>query len=111
MKLTFIYAPVPELKPALAFYRDTLGWSEAWREGEDTVAFRMPDSPVQVMVSVASPNEPAGPMYQVPNLARFMAEHPQLPVVVAQRDIPDGHVIGVTDPGGNVIYLFDQVAG
>ena len=111
MELRFIYVPVSELKPTLAFYRDALGWSEAWREGEDTVAFRVPDSPVQVMVAVVSTKEPAGPMYQVPNLAQFLAEHPQMPVVVAQRDIPDGHVIGVTDPAGNVIYLFDQVDG
>jgi catechol 2,3-dioxygenase-like lactoylglutathione lyase family enzyme len=51
MKLRCICAPVPELATALPFYRDTLGFTEAWREGSDTVAFELPGGDVQVMVT------------------------------------------------------------
>src|SRR5215510_13107430 len=107
MNLTFVYAPVEHLSAALAFYRDTLGWSEAWREGTDTVAFHLPDSSVQVMVSVDEGAKP-GPMYVVPSVTRYLAERPDLPVVLAPRAIPDGQVAAFADPGGNVIYVFDQ---
>lgn len=113
MQLRFIYAPAPELKPTLAFHRDTLGWSEAWREGAGTVAFKVPDSTVQVMISVVGApgiDAPPGPMYEVPSLSTYMDQHPELVVVVAEEEIPDGHVLGVADPAGNVLYLFDQVA-
>jgi catechol 2,3-dioxygenase-like lactoylglutathione lyase family enzyme len=42
MKLTFFYLPVADLKEALALYRDTLGWQEAWREGDTTTSLRLP---------------------------------------------------------------------
>ena len=32
MKLTFLYHPVIDLDQAVTFYRDVLGWDEAWRE-------------------------------------------------------------------------------
>jgi catechol 2,3-dioxygenase-like lactoylglutathione lyase family enzyme len=108
VKLRFIYAPVPDLAAALPFYRDTLGLSEAWREGTDTVAFTVPGNDVQVMVTVHDAGETPGPMYQVDDLAGYLAAHPELPVRFAPREIPDGAVAGVEDPGGNVIYFFDQ---
>ena len=107
MNLTFVYAPVTDLGPALAFYWDTLGWSEAWREGTDTVAFHIPDSTVQVMVSVDE-GASAGPMYLVPDVDGFLGDRPGLRVVMAPRPIPDGQVAGIADPAGNVIYVFDQ---
>lgn len=108
MKLRFIHAPVPEVGPALTFYRDTLGWPEAWREGTGTVAFQLPGTDnVQVMVVVSTP-DPPGPMYQVADLREYLASKPELTVQVPIREIPDGYVAGVTDPGGNMVYLFDQ---
>ena len=107
MKLTFVFAPVTDLTSALTFYRDTLGWSEAWREGDDTVAFALPDSGVQVMVS-REVDQPVGPMYQVDSVADFLAGKPGLRVTVEPRDIPDGTVAGFQDPGGNTLYVFDQ---
>ena len=105
--LTFIYAPVRELAPTVAFYRDTLGWEEAWREGDDTVAFRVPGSEVQVMVSVENGTGGAGAMYRVPDLEAFLAEQPDLTVVSPLADIPGGHVAGVDDGSGNPVYFFD----
>ena len=109
MKLAFVYAPVADLDQGAAFYRDTLGWSEAWRDGDDTVAFAIPGGDVQVMVSTTP--QQAGPMYLVDRVADFLAAHPDLPVVVPVFAIPDGVVAGVTDPAGNVLYVFDQAGG
>ena len=47
----FFYMPVPELAPALAFYRDTLGWTEGWREGDHTVTLEMPGVTAQLTSS------------------------------------------------------------
>ena len=106
MKLTFIYAPVAELAPTIAYYRDVLGLEEGWREGDHTVSFQLPDSDVQVMVSVD--DAPAGPMYLVDDVAAFLAAHPALDVAVPISEIPDGHVAGILDPAGNFSYVLDQ---
>jgi catechol 2,3-dioxygenase-like lactoylglutathione lyase family enzyme len=107
VQLTYILAPVPDLAPALAFYRDTLGLDEAWREGAKTVAFWLPGRQVQVMVVVDG--DPAGPMYRVGSVPAFLAEHPEVTVFMAARPIPGGSVAGYHDPAGNVSYVFDQV--
>lgn len=106
MKLTFVYAPVPDLAAAITHYRDTLGLDESWREGDHTVAFQLPDSDVEIMVSVD--DAPAGPMYVVDDLAAFAAAHPDLPVAIQPTEIPDGHLAGFTDPAGNLMYVLDQ---
>ena len=106
MKLTFLVVPVPDLAAALPFYRDELGLDEAWREGDHTVAFQLPDSEVQLMVDDEN-SDPGGPMYLVDDLAAFMAAHPGLPVAVPRYEIPGGSVIGYRDPGGNAFYVFD----
>ena len=107
MKLTFIYAPVPDLAAALPFYRDTLGLDEAWREGDDTVAFHTPDRKAQIMVSVNTDETP-GAMYLVDSVAGFLAERPRVELFMGPRPIPDGSVAGIHDPAGNAIYIFDQ---
>jgi hypothetical protein len=58
VKLTFLYQSVDDLDAALAFYRDVLGLAEAWREGDTTVAFELPGSPVQLMVDVRPDDHP-----------------------------------------------------
>jgi catechol 2,3-dioxygenase-like lactoylglutathione lyase family enzyme len=107
MQLTFLLAPVPDLATALPFYRDTLGLDEAWREGENTVAFHLPDRKAQIMVVAGG--DPAGPMYKVDSVPQFFADHPDINVVMAPRPIPGGSVAGFHDPAGNVAYVFDQV--
>ena len=42
MTLSSIYLPVRDLKAALAFSRDGLGFEEAWREGELTAGLTVP---------------------------------------------------------------------
>jgi len=42
VKLVFINQPVTDLDQAVTFYRDVLGFEEAWREGEDTVSSTCP---------------------------------------------------------------------
>jgi predicted enzyme related to lactoylglutathione lyase len=108
MKLTFVYAPVRDLGEALTFYRDTLGLTEAWREGDTTVAFELPDSDVQLMVDRADDNSPPGPMYVVDSVADFFNGQPGLKVTMPIMEIPDGHLAGFADPSGNTIYVLDQ---
>ncbi len=109
MKLAFIYQPVVDLAEAAAFYRDQLGFDEAWREAEDTVSFWMPDRAAQIMVST-DPG-PAGPMYLVDSVAAWVAEHPQLVAAFDPYEIPGGSLAGFVAPGGNVFYILDQPDG
>ena len=106
MKLTFLYTPAQDLAAGVAFYRDSLGLQEAWRDGEITVAFWSPDRSVQVMVSTT--DQPAGPMYLVDDLSAWTAAHDDVPMVVPRSSIPNGAVAGFADPMGNVFYVFDQ---
>lgn len=106
MKLTFIYAPVSDLAPAIAYYRDALGLEESWREGDHTVAFQLPDTEVQVMVSIDT--APAGPMFLVDDVEAFLASHPGLTVTMPTTEIPDGHLAAFADPAGNLSYVLDQ---
>ena len=88
MRLTFLYHPVTDLQGAVEFYRDGLGWEEAWRESDDTVAFWTPDRSAQVMLSYT--DQPAGPMYLVDDLGAWIAEHGDLEVVIQRYEIPGG---------------------
>ena len=49
----FFYLPVDDLDRALRLYRDTLGWPEAWREGDTTASLKMPGDHVQLMLDQA----------------------------------------------------------
>jgi hypothetical protein len=106
MKLTFWYWPTTDLAAAIAFHRDQLGLLEAWREGSDTVAFWLPDNVAQVMVSTT--DQPAGPMFLVDDVGAWLAAHPDVEVGVERYDIPGGSVVGLTGPGHNPFYVFDQ---
>jgi hypothetical protein len=106
MKLRFLYQPVDDLGAAAAFHRDLLRLEEAWRDGEIAVAFWLPDRSAQVMLSTT--DQPAGPMYLVDDLARWMSEHPEIATAIDPYDIPGGAVAGFSAPGGNIFYVFDQ---
>ena len=106
MKLTFIYQPIEDLSAAVAFHRDQMRFDEAWREGEDTVAFWLPDRSAQLMLSITK--QPAGPMYLVDSLDKWMRDHPEVVTKVERFAIPGGAVAGFAAPGGNTFYVFDQ---
>lgn len=106
MKLTFIYQPVVDLAAAVAFHRDQLGFDEAWRESDDTVAFWVPDRSAQLMLSTTE--QPAGPMYLVDSVDAWIGEHPQIETAVEKFEVPGGAVAGFAAPGGNIFYVFDQ---
>lgn len=106
MKLTFFYQPVEDLAGAVAFYRDRLGFEEAWREADDTVAFWLPDRSAQVMVSTEQ--QPAGPMYLVDSVDAWMGDHPELDATVKKYEIPGGAVAGFAAPGSHTFYVFEQ---
>lgn len=110
MQLTFMYQTVTDLPAALAFYRDELGLIEAWREGETTVAFELPGSPVQLMVEVPQDDHPrwkSGMFCQVPDVKAFVQEHPGIRWVGDTFEIPDGRAATFTDPAGNTVHIFD----
>ena len=111
MKLTFLYQSVKDLPTALAFYRDGLGLVEAWREGESTVAFELPGSPVQLMLDVPLDDGPqwaSGAFFQVDDVAAFVEEHPEFSWLAKAFEMPNGRGATFTDPSGNVIHIFDQ---
>lgn len=110
MRLAFTYNPVPDVEEALSFYRDTLGWTEAWRHGDHTVAFTIPGTNVQFMVGPRVAGEQPGPAFLVDSVERFYAEHRDRLTFVAQpRAIPGGHWASFLDPAGHPVYLLDQV--
>lgn len=106
MKLTFWYWPSADLAAGVAFHRDELGLLEAWREGDDTVAFWLPDRSAQVMVSTT--DQPPGPMFLVDDVGAWLREHPEVTVGIERYAIPGGSVVGLVGPGDNRFYVFDQ---
>ena len=115
MRLTFLYHPVDDLPKAIAFYRDQLGLDESWREGDDTVAFKLPDSDVELMldriVESADMVYERGAFFMVDDLGAWIDAHPGLSWITEPFDIPGGRAATTRDPSGNAIYLFDQRAG
>ncbi|UVY85422.1 hypothetical protein NLU66_07485 [Brachybacterium sp. NBEC-018] len=106
MQLTFLFQHTDDLAADEAFFRDELGWQEAWRDGGRKIAYRVPDAGCQVMVSET--DQPAGPMYLVPDLAAWIDAHPGIAGPVPPYRIPGGQVAGFTAPGGGAFYVFDQ---
>lgn len=109
MKLEFLLVPTSDLKASLALFRDTLGFTELWREGEATVALTLPNSDVQVMLDANDPDAPVGPLFVVDSVKAFHAARPDtLAVVEEPSEIPGGFLAAYQDPGGSTIYVMDQ---
>jgi catechol 2,3-dioxygenase-like lactoylglutathione lyase family enzyme len=113
MKLGFFYLPVADLKEALALYRDTLGWPEAWREGETTASLELPGSEVQLMLDqqdeAGRETYRPGPIFVVDSVAAFHARHgDELRFRFGPTEIPGGFWGAFEDPSGNVAYVLDQ---
>jgi catechol 2,3-dioxygenase-like lactoylglutathione lyase family enzyme len=111
MKLVFLYHPVKDLKAALGFYRDVLGWDEAWREGDETVAMSIPDSDVQVMLDVSdSSSAEASGFFQVPDVDAFYERNrDHVDFVELPRDLPPIRCASFTDPSGHLFRIFHEL--
>ena len=107
MKLEFVYTPVGTIDEALALYRDGLGLTEAWREGENTVTLDLPDSEVKLMLDVADASTRPGPLFVVDSVAGFRDAHPGLSYTDTV-EIPGGWLTSFSDPWSNVVYVMDQ---
>lgn len=105
MRLTFHFQPVADLHAALQHYLD-LGWDEAWREGENTIALQMPGVETQLMLDDAPDWGGAGPMYMVDDLLPWLELHADLNVGPVS-EIPGGRVVEVTAPGHSY-YVFSM---
>ena len=109
MKLEFLFVPTSDLNASLTLYRDGLGFTEVWREGDTTAAIRLPGSDAQIMLDANDPGAPIGPMFVVDNLEAFHATRPEtLAVLEEPSEIPGGSLAAYQDPGGATIYVLDQ---
>ena len=109
MKLEFLLVPTSDLNASLALYRDGLGYTEMWREGDSTVALALPGSDVQLMLDANDPDAPVGPLFVVGSVEAFHAARPEtLAVVDEPSEIPGGFLATYQDPGGATIYVMDQ---
>lgn len=109
MNLTFAYLPVQNMAAALGFYRDLLGFQEAWREGATTVSLTLPGTEVQLMIDeVVEPSSP-GPAFLVDSVQDFYVERrSELAFTGNPEEIPGGYWAAFDDPAGNRIYVLDQ---
>jgi catechol 2,3-dioxygenase-like lactoylglutathione lyase family enzyme len=106
----FLYLPVPDLAKALAFYRDTLGWTEAWREGETTVSLKMPGGHLQLMIDHDEDGTfRPGPVVSVDDVRAWHAERSDtLKFWLPPGKIPGGYWAAFDDVFGNPVYIADQ---
>ena len=109
MKLEFLFVPTSDLTASLTLYRDNLGFTEMWREGDATVALAVPGSDVQLMLDANDPTAPVGPLFVVDSVEAFHAARAAtLAVVEEPAEIPGGFLATYRDPGGATIYVMDQ---
>ena len=109
MKLEFLLIPTSDLNASLALYRDSLGCTELWREGDATVALTAPGSDVQIMLDANDPSAPVGPLFVVDSVEGFHSSRPDtLSTLEEPSEIPGGFLATYQDPGGTVIYVMDQ---
>jgi len=109
MKLEFLLIPTSDLKASLALYRDSLGCTEVWREGDMTVALAVPGSDVQLMLDANDPDAPGGPLFVVDSVDAFHSARSKALVAVAEpSEIPGGFLATYQDAGGTTIHVMDQ---
>lgn len=108
MKLVFLYHPVENLKESLVFYRETLGFEEAWREGEHTVALSLPNSDVRLLIEEEEKELAAGGVFLVDSVDGYFEEHKDVLTFVKEPvDIPPGRYAIYKDNSGNYIRILD----
>jgi catechol 2,3-dioxygenase-like lactoylglutathione lyase family enzyme len=109
MKLELFFIPTSDLDASLALYRDGLGFTELWREGDTTAALTLPGSEAQIMLDASGQSGPAGPMFVVDSVPKFHETRPgALTVLDEPAEIPGGFLAAYQEPGGSVFYVLDQ---
>jgi catechol 2,3-dioxygenase-like lactoylglutathione lyase family enzyme len=109
VKLEFLLIPTSDLDASLALWRDSLGCTEVWREGDMTVALTLPGTEVQLMLDANDPDAPVGPLFVVDSVAAFHgARSETLTQLAPPAEIPGGFLATYRDPGGATIYVMDQ---
>lgn len=109
MKLEMFWVRASDPRETVRFYRDVLGWDEAWREGDLAMAFRMPGSDVQLLVDFAEESRcTPGPYLRVDSVDSFyQANRDRLNFIVTPTDIPPGRYAAFADPTGNTLHIYD----
>lgn len=108
MKLEFLFVPTSDMKASLALYRDGLGFTGVWREGETTAALALPGSETQIMLDSNDADAPVGPVFVVDSVDAFHAARPDaLAVLEEPTAIPGGFLATYQEPGGATIYVLD----
>ncbi|MFD1019172.1 VOC family protein [Thalassobacillus hwangdonensis] len=109
MKLAFLMHPVKEMKASLKFYRENLGLEEAWREGDHTVALKLPGTEVQMMLEDEDEGLPGGGVFIVDSVDSFYEQKKELLKFVKDPvDIPPGRYAIYQDDAGNPIRIIDM---
>jgi len=109
MKLEFLLIPTKDLAASLAFYRDGLGFTELWREGDSTAALSLPGSELQIMLDSTDPDAAVGPIFVVDSVRKFHSALPsRLAVVDEPAEIPGGFMATYRESGGTTLYVLDQ---
>ncbi|TLS37599.1 VOC family protein [Pseudalkalibacillus caeni] len=109
MKLAFLFHPVGNLKESLTYYRETLGMSEAWREGEHTVALNIPGSEVQILLEDDEMDIGPGGVFMVDSVDDFYKENKEkLQFIKEPVDIPPGRYAIYRDSDQNAFRIIDM---
>ncbi|RDW22114.1 VOC family protein [Oceanobacillus chungangensis] len=108
MKLVFLCHPVKNLKESLTFYRDKLGFEEAWREGDHTAALKLPDSEIQLMIEDDEQELSAGGIFLVDSVDEIYSDNKDtLEFIKGPVDVPPGRYAIYKDNSGNLLRIID----
>lgn len=109
MKLRFLFYPVPNAVEAAGFYRDRFGLEEAWREQDLTIALRIPDSEIGLLLDQDDVCSTPSGFFEVPSVDEFYREHCKGTHFIQEpTDIPPGRYAIFADPAGNPVRIFDN---
>ncbi len=108
MKLVFLYHSVKNVKDSLLFYREELGFEEAWREGDHTIALRLPNTDIRLLIEDDEQDLSAGGIFLVDSVDDFYHEKKNvLKFVKEPVDIPPGRYAIYQDHDENPIRIID----
>ena len=110
MKLAFLCHPTNDMKQSLSYYRDILGFEEAWREGDHTVALKLEkNEEVQLMIEDDIEGVPSGGVFILDNVDEFYEKNRSILNFVKEPiDIPPGRYAIFNDPNGNPFRIIDM---